>query len=197
MAEIAGWIAPIATMIAAMMTAANLGARVTGWGFVVFTVGSVGWSIVGLTSDQTNLVATNGFLTMVNAVGIWRWLGRQRAYEDGAASATAASRRSHTPTLLTASGFAGIPVYDSGGDLVGRTVDALMACASAEVSYVVIASGGIGGIDERLRAVARADLRFGCDRLDLAMTADTFVRLPELIPEDWPIEVLPARQVLA
>jgi hypothetical protein len=29
----AGWVAPAATMIAAMMTAANLGARVIGWGF--------------------------------------------------------------------------------------------------------------------------------------------------------------------
>ena len=46
--DLAGWIAPAATMIAAMMTAANLGARVTGWGFGVFTLGSIAWSIVGL-----------------------------------------------------------------------------------------------------------------------------------------------------
>ncbi|MEK7456583.1 MAG: hypothetical protein AABZ76_16905 [Pseudomonadota bacterium] len=48
MEDLAGWIAPAATMIAAMMTAANLGARVTGWGFGVFTLGSIAWSIVGL-----------------------------------------------------------------------------------------------------------------------------------------------------
>ena len=76
MEEAAGWIAPIATMIAAMMTAANLGVRLTGWGFVVFTFGSIAWTTVGLTSGQTNLVASNGFLTIVNLVGIWRWLGQ-------------------------------------------------------------------------------------------------------------------------
>jgi hypothetical protein len=40
MNDIAAWIAPAATVIAAVMTAANLGARITDWGFVVFTVGS-------------------------------------------------------------------------------------------------------------------------------------------------------------
>lgn len=88
------------------MTAANLGARLTGWGFVVFTFGSIAWTIVGLTSGQTNLIASNGFLTLVNVVGIWRWLGRQRKYEDGGRSAREASRRSSEPTLFTATGLA-------------------------------------------------------------------------------------------
>jgi len=57
-------------MIAAMMTAANLGARVTGWGFVVFTVGSLCWTAIALSSGQTNLLASNAFLTVVNPVGI-------------------------------------------------------------------------------------------------------------------------------
>ena len=50
MEEAAGWIAPAATMIAAMMTASNLGARVTGWGFAVFLLGSICWAIVALAS---------------------------------------------------------------------------------------------------------------------------------------------------
>jgi Na+/phosphate symporter len=70
--DIAGWVAPAATMIAAVMTAANLGARVTGWGFVVFVIGSISWSIVGISSGQSNLLWTNGFLTLVNAMGVWR-----------------------------------------------------------------------------------------------------------------------------
>lgn len=41
-ADLAGWAAPAATMIAAMMTAFNFGARITGWGFVAFTV-LCGW----------------------------------------------------------------------------------------------------------------------------------------------------------
>jgi hypothetical protein len=187
--ELAGWIAPIATMIAAMMTAANLGARVTGWGFVVFTVGSIAWSIVGIASGQTNLVATNAFLTLVNGVGIWRWLGRQRAYEDGGEAAKEASRRSASPTLFTATGLGNMPVIDSLGEEVGRSVEALMSCESGDVAYVVVASGGLGGIDETLRAVARPDLSFGCDRLALAMTAEAFAQLAPLASGDWPGEI--------
>jgi hypothetical protein len=191
MEDLAGWIAPIATMIAAMMTAANLGARVTGCSFVVFTVGSIGWSIVGFSSGQTNLVATNGYLTVVNAVGIWRWLGRQRAYEDGSASAKAASRQSSSPTLFTATGLGGMEVVDGAGGTVGQSVEALMTCESAEIAHVVVASGGLGGLDETLRAVPRGDLRFGSDRLALLITAEAFAQLSPLAPGDWLGEIPP------
>jgi hypothetical protein len=67
-----GWIAPAATMIAAMMTAANAGARVTGCGFVVFAMGSVAWSLTATYSHQRNLLLTNLFLTVVNLIGVWR-----------------------------------------------------------------------------------------------------------------------------
>jgi hypothetical protein len=183
---IAGWVAPIATMIAAMMTAANLGARVTGWGFVVFTLGSICWSIVGLGSDQANLLATNIFLTLVNLVGIWRWLGRQRAYEDGGNSAKRASRRSSAPTLFTATGIAGMPISDPSGEPLGTAVEALVECQTGQVSYIVIASGGLGGIEERLRAVPRAQIEFGCDRLVAKLRSDDFERLPALEAGDWP-----------
>ena len=146
-----------ATMIAAMMTAANLGARVTGWGFVVFTIGSVCWSLVGLGSGQMNLLATNVFLTAVNLVGIWRWLRRQRAYEDGGKSAERASRRSSAPSLLTATGIAGMPAIDPSGAALGNAVEALVECASGQVSYVVIASGGLGGITKSFNRVEHHD----------------------------------------
>lgn len=34
--DLASWLAPAATMIAAIMTASNAGTRMTGWGFVLF-----------------------------------------------------------------------------------------------------------------------------------------------------------------
>lgn len=184
--DIAGWVAPGATMIAAMMTAANLGARVTGWGFVVFTLGSVAWSLVGISTGQTNLLATNAFLTLVNLVGVWRWLGRQRAYEDGGKSAEAASRRSTYPTLFTATGLAGMPVVTSRGDMVGKGVEALLACETGEVSYVVVGTGGIGGVAETLRAVDRRDMRFSCERITLLHDSSWFEALPPLADGDWP-----------
>ncbi|WP_395334012.1 PRC-barrel domain containing protein [Novosphingobium sp. BL-8H] len=172
-------------MIAAMMTASNLGARVTGWGFVVFTIGSVAWSLVGLSSGQTNLVATNGFLTLVNLIGIWRWLGKQRAYEDGGKSATAASRRSGYPDLFTATGIAGMPVV-ADGETIGKAVEALMTCDYGSVSYVVVATNGTGGIGEELRAVNRTQIDFACNRLTLRGSRAWFEGLPPLSEGNWP-----------
>lgn len=186
MEDAAGWIAPAATMIAAMMTAANLGARVTGWGFAVFTIGSIAWSIVGVTSGQTNLLATNGFLTLVNLIGVWRWLGRQRAYEDGGKSAAEASRRSAYPTLFTATGIAGMSVTAADDEPIGKAVEALVTCEDGTVSYVVVSSNGIGGIGEVLRAVARADIVFACNGLKLRRSQDWFESLPHLPDGDWP-----------
>lgn len=84
----ANWVAPIATTIAAIMVAANLGSRLTGYGFIVFSVGSVGWMAVGWYNDQANLVWQNAILLLVNLVGIWRWLGLRARYEKGAQVAT-------------------------------------------------------------------------------------------------------------
>ncbi|MBO9723983.1 MAG: PRC-barrel domain containing protein [Novosphingobium sp.] len=178
-------------MIAAMMTAANLGARVTGWGFAIFTVGSLAWSLLGVSTGQTNLLATNVFLTFINLVGVWRWLGRQRAYEDGGKSAEAASRRSRHPNLFTATGISGMPVKTADGRTVGKAVEALVACETGNVSYVVVASAGIGGIAERLRAVAHEDIRFACEHMQLVCDLDRFEALPPLNDSDWP--AAPAR----
>ena len=186
MQEIAEWVAPAATMIAAMMTAANLGARLTGWGFVVFTVGSICWCIIGASSGQTNLLLSNGFLTVVNLVGIWRWLGRQRVYEGGAEAAKQRSRRASTPTLFTATGIAGMPVIDQAGETLGKAVEALVECDSGRVSYVVVSTGGIGGIAEELRAVARNAIAFECDKLRLAFGRAELCALAPLQGLDWP-----------
>lgn len=173
-------------MIAAMMTAANLGARVTGWGFAVFTVGSIAWSVVGLLSGQTNLLATNAFLTIVNLIGIWRWLGRQRAYEDGGKSAQEASRRSPAPTLFAATGIAGTPVVTSDGHRVGKVAEALIACDEGRVSYVVVGSGGVGGLAEEMRAIPRDDIRFAADTLALRGDSDWFAAIPVIKDGAWP-----------
>ncbi|HEY0596223.1 PRC-barrel domain-containing protein [Sphingopyxis sp.] len=181
--------APVATMIAAMMTAANLGARVTGWGFIVFTVGSIGWSLVGLGSGQTNLVATNVFLTLVNLVGVWRWLGRQRCYEDGARSASRSSRKSPGSSLFSATSLSGLPVSDMRGETVGSSVDAMIECETGRVSYIVVASGGLGGIEETLRPVPLASVDCHADGLILLETKSQFERRPELGAGEWPARV--------
>ncbi len=91
MEQIADWVAPIATTLAAVLVAANLGARITGIGFIVFAIGSVGWIVIGLATGQANLVWQNAILFGINALGVWRWLGLRARYDKGAAAATRAT----------------------------------------------------------------------------------------------------------
>lgn len=144
-----GWIAPAATIIAAMMTAANAGARVTGWGFVVFTIGSIAWSVLASLSGQGNLLVTNLFLTFVNAVGVWRWLGREATYEIGSLRAVRRSSRTHAaPTLFSASHAVGAEVTDANGEKLGVVVDLMLRRDQRSLCYVVIAHHGLGGVGE-------------------------------------------------
>lgn len=191
-ADLAGWIAPAATMIAAMMTAANLGARITGWGFVVFTIGSVAWSIVGVTSGQTNLIVANGFLTLVNAVGIWRWLGRQARYDKGGARAAEESERPQVETLFAAGAIGGAKVVDRAGETIGTVVDAMLCCDSHRIEYLVVSVGGIGGVGETLHAIDPDRICFGRDKLRFDGGMDEARGLPEIPADDWPAR-LPQR----
>lgn len=184
--DIAGWVAPVATAIAAIMTAANLGARVTGWGFVVFLVGSLAWSAVGAATGQTNLLLTNGFLTIVNLIGIWRWLGRQARYEEGGAAAAQASEELPVPAVRTVSALIGARIDDGAGVTIGTAIEAMLECDSGRLSYLVVRSGGVGGIGERLRAVPQTDLRFEGDRIVLLGNAAAFEALPDWVPEAGP-----------
>lgn len=185
LSNIAGWIAPAATMIAAMMTAANLGARVTGWGFVVFAVGSVAWSAVGLSSGQTNLLLTNGFLTLVNLVGIWRWLGRQARYDRGGERARRSSKDADAETKVALGKLVGARVLDREGQAIGHVADAMLGCESHAIAYLVIGCGGVGGMGETLHAVAPDRLRFG-DTLRFEGARADLCALPALAPDDWP-----------
>lgn len=185
--DAAGWVAPIATAVAAIMTAANLGARVTGWGFVVFTIGSIGWSVVGLTSGQANLVATNAFLTIVNALGIWRWLGRQARYEDGSQIAAAASKAApSTPDLIAGTILTGAQVRFADGERAGAVIEIMLECETARLAYLVVGSGGVGGVGERLRAIRPDQLELCTDDVALRLDRASFEALPDWQPEARP-----------
>jgi len=68
------WIAAIGTMIAAGLIAADLGRRVTGWGFVLFCAVAVTWIVSGLTSHALPIAAMNALLLLINAWGVWQYL---------------------------------------------------------------------------------------------------------------------------
>lgn len=68
------WIAAIGTMIAAAMIAADLGRKVTGWGFVLFCAVAVTWIVSGLTSGAMPIAAMNAILLLINLWGVWQFL---------------------------------------------------------------------------------------------------------------------------
>jgi len=68
------WIAALGTMIAAGLIAADLGRRVTGWGFVLFCAVALTWIVSGLTGDALPIAAMNAILLLINAWGVWQYL---------------------------------------------------------------------------------------------------------------------------
>ena len=186
MEAIATWVAPVATTIAALMTASNLGSRITGYGFIVFTVGSLAWLALGITTGQPNLLWQNIILTALNLFGIWRWLGRQAKIEDGGAAAQADSEDLASETLFPASLLAKARLVGAGGTELGASVEAMLGCRSGKPSYLVIAEGGVAGVGETLRRVEWRDARVDGDRLVTTLSATDFARAPELTKDQWP-----------
>lgn len=184
--DIAEWVAPAATMIAATMTAANLGTRVTGWGFVVFTVGSISWCAIGSLTGQTELLVTNVFLTIVNLIGVYRWLGRQARFEDGGKAASRQSEKAGMASLFSANSSLGAKVVAEGDEEVGTIVDLMLEAGSNDVNYAVVTDGGVAGIEEKLRAVGAADLEFADGSISYRGTAEQFANIAIIDDEAWP-----------
>jgi hypothetical protein len=183
--EIAGWVAPAATMIAAMMTAANLGSRVTGWGFVVFTLGAIAWSIVAIATHQSNLLWSNAFLGLVDVIGIWRWLGRKARLDDGARHAQRSSAVREAPTLFPLTLLDGAELKDSDGTLLGRSVGGMAETGSGRLCYIVAREGGLGDMSGRHVAVPWSWLECTEGAFLLGKERD-LAQLDEIDPGHWP-----------
>jgi len=185
MADTLSWIATFATITAALMTASNLGSRVTGYGFVVFTAGAFCWLIVGNLTRQPALMWTNVALLAVDVFGIWRWLGRQARVEEGARAATEASAALASETLFPVSLLSHAPVIGRGVEL-GRCVDAMAGCDSGTLSYVVVSEGGVAGVGETLRRLPWSRARIAEEKLMTQMGEREFDLLEELSRDEWP-----------
>ncbi|HEX8366917.1 MAG TPA: PRC-barrel domain-containing protein [Allosphingosinicella sp.] len=186
MGEIAGWIAPIATMIAACVTAANLGARVTGWGFVVFTFGSIAWTTYGYATDQPNLLWQNLALTAVNLFGIWRWLIRRARYDDWARAAAEKSERRSTPTLFPVSSLANGAVAGADGATLGTIVDAMASCEDGRITYLVVSAGRAGTLADALHILPWTEVSVTPGKVETGLDADAFGRLELADASRWP-----------
>lgn len=186
MLDLAGWIAPAATMIAAIMTAANLGARVTGWGFAVFAIGAIAWITVGAATGQQNLLWSNAFLLLVDLVGVWRWLGRRARYDQAAEAASSRSRRAAAPTLFALAGLEGMPVRSATGETIATTVDAMASCEDGRIVYLVVREGGVGGVGERLHALGWDEIRVRDGAMTSRLSSEVLAGRPTLAAGQWP-----------
>jgi len=186
MDQIASYVAPIATTIAALIVASNLGSRITGIGFVIFTIGSVAWAALGLVTHQPNLLWQNVILTALNLFGIWRWLGRQRRIEEGGETAADKSRAEPGENLFPVSILAKAAVVSSDGEELGHSVDAMAGCSSGRLSYLVVSEGGIAGVGETLRRLPWAGCSVDDEQVRAPLPRSQFSRLESLEPGRWP-----------
>jgi len=180
------WIATAATIAAASVTASNLGTRITGYGFAIFTLGSIAWVGVGLATGQPALVWTNAVLTFLNLFGVWRWLGRQARIEKGGISAAADSREAPTETLFPVSVLTKGEVVSSDGQAVGRCVDAMAGCSTGRIVYVVVGEGGVAGVGETFRRLPWTGCRMDDGKLKAPLAEARFCALEQLEPDHWP-----------
>lgn len=186
METILTWVAPVATILAALMTASNLGARITGIGFIVFAIGSLCWLALGMIGDDPALLWMNAVLTLLNLVGIWRWLGRQAKFEDGGHHAAEASERKAGETLFPLSLTTKAAVVGGNGAELGKCVDAMAGRSSGRIAYVVVAEGGVAGVGERLRRIDWSGVTVDDEVIRTNLDRAGFGRLAELEKDKWP-----------
>ncbi|WP_416877821.1 hypothetical protein [Litorimonas sp.] len=74
MEDIIQWFATITGIVAAIMVALNLSAKISGYGFIIFTGSSIAWVTFGVLAGESPLAIQNVVLTVINIVGIYRWL---------------------------------------------------------------------------------------------------------------------------
>ena len=185
MAETISWVATVATIIGAFLTAANLGARVTGSGFAVFLVGSLCWLATGLFTGQPALTWTNVVLTLLNIFGIWRWLGRQASVEEGGRKAAEASAETPGEALFPVSLLTRTAVAVK-GQPVGHCIDALAGCRSGRIDYLVISQGGVAGVGETLRRLSWTSVHVEKNEVVARLNVGDLDRLEELQRDQWP-----------
>lgn len=186
METILTWVAPVATITAALMTASNLGARITGIGFIVFTVGSLSWLTLGMIGDDPALLWMNAVLTLLNLFGIWRWLGRQAKFEEGGHYAAQVSERTSSETLFPLSLTAKAAIVGRNGVQLGKCVDAMAGCSTGRIAYLVVAEGGVAGVGEQLRRIDWDAVRLADEKLQTDLDRTGFDRLVELEKDKWP-----------
>jgi hypothetical protein len=186
MEQLISWAATAATIAAACMTASNLGSRITGYGFAVFTVGSLCWLALGVMTGQPALVWTNVALTLLNIFGVWRWLGRQASIEQGATAAAEHSRGTPGEALFPVSLLTRAPLATRDGGPIGSCIDAMTGCRSGHIHYLVVSEGGVAGVGETLRRLPWSAVSVDGEQVSAALDSQGFCALEPIARDEWP-----------
>ena len=70
-------------VVAAALVAANMNARVTVAGFVIFIVASITWMADAWFDTKSSLMIQNAILLFINILGVWRWLPKAEKEATG------------------------------------------------------------------------------------------------------------------
>jgi Gpi18-like mannosyltransferase len=78
--DIIEWSAAICAAIAAFMVSLDLGRRMTGFAFILFTFSSIGFIAYGLMDPEPEgaIASLNFVLLLINLNGVYRYLIRQQ-----------------------------------------------------------------------------------------------------------------------
>lgn len=74
MQEIFRWCASLLTILPGIVIAARVRPLWMGWAFVALTVGALTWIAVASLTQDYALLAQNIAITIINCLGIYRWL---------------------------------------------------------------------------------------------------------------------------
>ena len=70
--SLAKWAGTVFGVTGASLIALNL--PISGWGFLLFLVSSVSWTVAGVMMREHSLILLNAVFTVINVLGIYRWL---------------------------------------------------------------------------------------------------------------------------
>jgi hypothetical protein len=74
-------------------------------------------------------------------------------------------------------------LLSNAGEAIGATVDAMARCHDGRIEYLVVGTGGVGGLGETLHALPWPEVTVEPDRI---MTDARIDRLKPLDPSHWP-----------
>ena len=66
------WLGTAAGILGAVLIALNVG--VVGYGFMLFLLSSILWSMAAIAQRESSLVVLQGAFTIINVFGILRWM---------------------------------------------------------------------------------------------------------------------------